>query len=360
MEEKRCKCGEYRFYLQYKGHMVGKYCSGCNKWQRWVGKKDLEQYRRKGLVVFKEVNNTKSTVSNTKEDILAKYTNCRGCGSKDFYLRYRGEAIGKYCSKCDRWSFWVGKKDLAELQSIGYIVHEESYINPNLEVSKSPVKNEGTPTNVVSEEVVMSECSKCGGIGFYLKERGNNTGKYCVNCNRWLKWIGKQERQLLESKGFKVHDSDYISQLNTINKDAKTKEIESNRYIEVPEGSIKDTRVSSGDLNLNTVDINKDTYDTNINTVEPNTNNVDCTINNLNILSPNTDLGIEEKECNQTNLDINTVEIEDKMKLLELFLSKADYNCEGCVLESKCEMMVVKLCDSIKDAIEFVEETSIW
>ena len=54
MFQNHCKCGADRFYLQYRGNMVGKYCSGCNKWQRWVGKKDLEVYKRKNFIIFED------------------------------------------------------------------------------------------------------------------------------------------------------------------------------------------------------------------------------------------------------------------------------------------------------------------
>lgn len=42
------------------------------------------------------------------------------------------------------------------------------------------------------------ECGKCGSGDIYIKENGSQVGLYCGDCGRWLKWIGKDERQLVE------------------------------------------------------------------------------------------------------------------------------------------------------------------
>ena len=46
------KCGGIGFYLQQSGMQVGMYCDNCGAWLKWVGKKDLDLYRRRGLKVF--------------------------------------------------------------------------------------------------------------------------------------------------------------------------------------------------------------------------------------------------------------------------------------------------------------------
>ena len=46
------KCGHYGFYLQQHGMQIGMYCENCGAWLKWVGKKDLEMYKRRGLKVF--------------------------------------------------------------------------------------------------------------------------------------------------------------------------------------------------------------------------------------------------------------------------------------------------------------------
>lgn len=46
------KCGGIGFYLQQSGMQVGMYCDNCGSWLKWVGKKDLEGYKRRGIKVF--------------------------------------------------------------------------------------------------------------------------------------------------------------------------------------------------------------------------------------------------------------------------------------------------------------------
>lgn len=45
-------CGNGSFYLQAKGAAVGMYCDACGKWQKWVGKKELESLKRRGAIVY--------------------------------------------------------------------------------------------------------------------------------------------------------------------------------------------------------------------------------------------------------------------------------------------------------------------
>ena len=42
------------------------------------------------------------------------------------------------------------------------------------------------------------ECGKCGSSDVYIKENGSQVGLYCGDCGRWLKWVGKEERRLVE------------------------------------------------------------------------------------------------------------------------------------------------------------------
>jgi len=53
------------------------------------------------------------------------------CGSKDFYLKQKGPNVGAYCSKCQKWLKWVGKKDLDILKRRGMRVFPENYIMPS-------------------------------------------------------------------------------------------------------------------------------------------------------------------------------------------------------------------------------------
>lgn len=55
MEELQCgKCCSTESFLRKKGAAVGLYCSGCGKWYKWVGKKDINFYKHKGFKVHEE------------------------------------------------------------------------------------------------------------------------------------------------------------------------------------------------------------------------------------------------------------------------------------------------------------------
>lgn len=41
-------------------------------------------------------------------------------------------------------------------------------------------------------------CTKCGSCEMYIQENGTQTGLYCSNCGKWIKWLGKEEKRLAE------------------------------------------------------------------------------------------------------------------------------------------------------------------
>lgn len=41
-------------------------------------------------------------------------------------------------------------------------------------------------------------CCKCGSVDLFLRERGSSTGLYCRDCGAWQKWVGKDEKRLVE------------------------------------------------------------------------------------------------------------------------------------------------------------------
>ena len=41
-------------------------------------------------------------------------------------------------------------------------------------------------------------CKKCGSLDVYIKENGTQTGLYCGDCGVWQKWLGKEEKRLVE------------------------------------------------------------------------------------------------------------------------------------------------------------------
>ena len=37
-------------------------------------------------------------------------------------------------------------------------------------------------------------CPHCGSIDVFTKEKGTQTGLYCGDCGKWIKWVGKDEK----------------------------------------------------------------------------------------------------------------------------------------------------------------------
>lgn len=56
MQLKPCTvCNHNKFFLREKGaNNIGLYCGMCEKWQKWVGKKDIPQFKRAGFRVYPE------------------------------------------------------------------------------------------------------------------------------------------------------------------------------------------------------------------------------------------------------------------------------------------------------------------
>lgn len=54
MENNTCSCGSTEKFLRRKGSATGLYCFNCEKWFKWVGKKDLPTYKNRGFRVHEE------------------------------------------------------------------------------------------------------------------------------------------------------------------------------------------------------------------------------------------------------------------------------------------------------------------
>ena len=63
------------------------------------------------------------------------------------------------------------------------------------------------------------KCNRCGSIDFYTKPRGYNIGLFCSMCDKWKKWLGKDEAFLFE----------HNKTVNKKNKNIKEKEIKITR-----------------------------------------------------------------------------------------------------------------------------------
>lgn len=41
-------------------------------------------------------------------------------------------------------------------------------------------------------------CPHCGSIDVFMKAKGSQTGLYCGDCSKWIKWVSKSESELVE------------------------------------------------------------------------------------------------------------------------------------------------------------------
>lgn len=44
------------------------------------------------------------------------------------------------------------------------------------------------------------ECNNCGSENVFLEKKGNQTGIYCAECGKWIKWATKEEIRVIEHK----------------------------------------------------------------------------------------------------------------------------------------------------------------
>lgn len=66
-----CKsCGSSELYLKQKGPNVGAYCNKCDKWIKWIGKKELPMFIRKGFKVHDEHYTAGVQYEDTLENVV--------------------------------------------------------------------------------------------------------------------------------------------------------------------------------------------------------------------------------------------------------------------------------------------------
>jgi hypothetical protein len=41
-------------------------------------------------------------------------------------------------------------------------------------------------------------CPHCGSVDVFIQEKGTQTGLYCGDCSKWIKWLSKNEIALVE------------------------------------------------------------------------------------------------------------------------------------------------------------------
>ena len=60
------------------------------------------------------------------------------------------------------------------------------------------------------------ECPKCGSKDVFIDKTNKQTGLYCGDCGRWIKWINKDEQRLAERQIEMMHDSVVMELVNNL------------------------------------------------------------------------------------------------------------------------------------------------
>ena len=99
-----CKyCNRQSFYLQKRGTQTGLYCmhSDCNKWQKWVGSKDLKRLESVRMPLFEEhetprLIEVQRTYAPVHEDALPDTFNQQMHNHQPFYPEPPVDNDGQY------------------------------------------------------------------------------------------------------------------------------------------------------------------------------------------------------------------------------------------------------------------------
>ena len=84
-------------------------------------------------------------------------------------------------------------------------------------------------------------CNKCGSVDVFIKAKNENqTGLYCNDCGSWIKWISKNEKNLIENQ---LEPKDILSlgssETDTLNSTIKGLVVE-NKALKAKLNSIQD------------------------------------------------------------------------------------------------------------------------
>lgn len=84
---------------------------------------------------------------------------CKKCGSVDVFLKSNGTQTGLYCSDCDTWLKWVGKKEIPLV---------EKWIEDN-KLKEADQENDLSLANETDKKLI----DMCKDISEYIKENYN-------------------------------------------------------------------------------------------------------------------------------------------------------------------------------------------
>lgn len=107
------KCGGSILYLlSNDSGMLGLYCKECNRWLKWVGKRDEVSYRNKYVDLtgsVKKVVGGAVPVRDIREIMKAPCVCCGCVESKE--VRVKGNNTGLFCKECGKYYFWLNKEE---------------------------------------------------------------------------------------------------------------------------------------------------------------------------------------------------------------------------------------------------------
>lgn len=176
-EEKVCvKCSSYNLYILTKEDKLGLYCASCGKWQKWIGKKNLGDYKREGYKVFdtkqetdygtrqedaekvisaslgkeNQTNHTNNQAENQKSPII--HDECSKCYKSldgNTYIKKSGTHTGEYSSCCDKWIRWIPKKELANYEE----KHNVNIVEPKQQEEFNPFDTESLVNEYEMDEL---------------------------------------------------------------------------------------------------------------------------------------------------------------------------------------------------------------
>jgi len=70
-------------------------------------------------------------------------------------------------------------------------------------------------------------CEKCGSLDLFIKSNGSQTGLYCSDCGKWIKWLSKSEIALAEKfiEEQKKENDNIKQEIKEVNVDEKLEQL---------------------------------------------------------------------------------------------------------------------------------------
>lgn len=82
----------------------------------------------------------------------------------------------------------------------------------------------------------LFSCEKCGSVDVFIKKSGNQTGLYCGDCGKWIKWLTKDEIRLVERQILKLKEEH--NSCEYCNKEWGMRDPATNRFVIPPNNKV--------------------------------------------------------------------------------------------------------------------------